>query len=130
MLYYYVDVLACITSSTLTLVDEICLKSLRPLNTGTLDEQNLPKAFNVAFTSLSTMHLDKQQVLQEGGIIQNQRILNSKYDGRMFRRSCPEPIACEKSSVYSDVRTDFHSSRHTDSKRIYFATYWSNEAVT
>lgn len=113
----YFDVLECITSPASTLVDEICLKSLRPLNTGTLDEQNLPKASDVAFTSLPTMHLD-EQVPQEGGIVQNQQILQS------------EPIACEKSLVHSDVRNDCHSSRRTNFMRRYFATYWSNEAVT
>ncbi|KAL1815638.1 hypothetical protein ACET3Z_018212 [Daucus carota] len=116
-------------SSASAPVNGICLESPCPLSPGTLDEHNLLKASDVAFTSLPTMHLDEQQ---EGGILQNNQMLPSDYDGRMLPRSCPEPIACKKSTLYTNVRYDSRSSPLSQCKaqRRIYCTYWSNEAVT
>ncbi|KAL8133763.1 DIS3-like exonuclease 2 [Apium graveolens] len=63
---------------------------------------------------------DEEIVQQEGGIITNQR----------FLRSCPQPIACEKSVADSNARNGYHSSRHSQLQRKYYTSYWSKEAVT
>lgn len=62
---------------------------------------------------------DEDLVQQEGGISTNQQ----------FLRSCPQPIACEKSVVDSNARNGYHSSRHSQIQRKYFTSYWSKEAV-
>lgn len=125
----YVHVLELFSSPASAPVNGICLESPCPLSPGTLDEHNLLKASDVAFTSLPTMHLDEQQ---EGGILQNNQMLPSDYDGRMLPRSCPEPIACKKSTLYTNVRYDSRSSPLSQCKaqRRIYCTYWSNEAVT
>lgn len=108
------------SSSLSTSVNETCLYSLRPLNTNTSNEKSFLQVSNVTFTSLLTLHLDEEIVQQEGGIITNQR----------FLRSCPQPIACEKSVADSNARNGYHSSRQSQVHRKYYTSYWSKEAVT
>lgn len=79
----------------------------------------LPKLSNVTFTSLLTIYID-EELVQEGGITINQQLLIS----------CPQPVPCEKSVADSNSRNGYHSSRHSQIHRIYYTSYWSEEAIT
>ncbi|CAL5338930.1 unnamed protein product [Camellia sinensis] len=97
-------------------------------SSGTPNEQQLPRACNVAFNSLPTIHINEQIAPQEVRSMQNQLLFSSDSGGRMLLKSYPKTIACEESmGLYASK--DFLMSQQTCHQRKYFAPHWSVESV-
>ena len=97
-------------------------------NSGTLNERHLPRASDVAFISLPTMHINEQAAPPEGRSMQNQQLNYSDYCGTMISKSCPEMTACNE-SIGSYASKDCLLSHQICHQRKYFASHWSIESV-
>ncbi|KAL3504124.1 hypothetical protein ACH5RR_033965 [Cinchona calisaya] len=92
------------------------------------NDYQLPRASEVAFNSLPTMHIDRQKSEHEEGSLQNQHIFAADVNGRVFSNSCPEPIS---SQVTIDPNVSVVQSHVGNGKaqQKYFAPHWTEEAV-
>ncbi|XP_057504637.1 DIS3-like exonuclease 2 [Actinidia eriantha] len=97
-------------------------------NSGTLNERHFPRAFDVTFISLPTMHINEQAAPPEGRSMQNQQLNSSDYGGTMISKSYPETTAC-KESIGSYASKDCLLSHEICDQRKYFASHWSIESV-
>ncbi|GFS29599.1 ribonuclease II/R family protein [Actinidia rufa] len=97
-------------------------------SSGTFNEQHLPRACDVAFISLPTMHINEQAAPLEGRSMQNQQLNSSDYGGTMISKPCPETTAC-KESIGSYASKDCLLSHQICHQRKYFASHWSIESV-
>ena len=97
-------------------------------SSGTFNEEHLPRACDVAFISLPTMHINEQAAPPEGRSMQNQQLNSSDYGGTMISKSYPETTAC-KESIGSYASKDCLLSHEICHQKKYFASYWSIESV-
>lgn len=75
----------------------------------------MPRASNIAFTSLPTMHFNEQAAESES--LPVQLTLSPGVGGQIYSGSCPDPI------VYGDPPITSYPQRK------YFASHWPAEAV-
>lgn len=91
---------------------------------GTSNEQQLPRASNIAFNSLPTMHMNEQVATQEDISLQNQHFFSSDHGGRMYSKSCPVTVTCEEST--GSIGSNDFLLPH---QRNFFASHWPSESV-
>lgn len=89
-------------------------------------EQGLPKASDLAFSSLPTMHIVESLDVQSP---ENCRLLPPEFDGRMFAKSCPEPAACVGSPGFITNKGSPLQLLNGYSQGKYFPPHWSMEDV-
>ncbi|XP_050363087.1 DIS3-like exonuclease 2 [Argentina anserina] len=99
------------------------------LGTSPLCEQGLPKASNLAFSSLPTMHIVESPGAQSPG---SRLLLPSDFDGRMFANSCPEPAACGGSPgiLTNKGSSPQHLEGYFQKRYISPPPHWSMEDVS
>ncbi|KAF7114273.1 hypothetical protein RHSIM_RhsimUnG0094900 [Rhododendron simsii] len=106
-------------------VDELPADSSEVVGgSGTSNEQQLPRASNIAFNSLPTMLVNELAATQEGISMQNQHFFLSDFGDRMYSKSCPVTVTCEE-SIGSSGNKDSLLPR----QRNFFAPHWSSESV-
>ena len=99
------------------------------------NENQVPRASDVAFSSLPVMHVTDQKSEREKGSLQNQHSLEADDEnGSVISNCCPEAIVGCQVLKDSDVDVDVDpmpSHRGNGrAQRKYFASHWPEEAVT
>ncbi|XP_004290840.1 PREDICTED: DIS3-like exonuclease 2 [Fragaria vesca subsp. vesca] len=89
-------------------------------------EQGLPKASDLAFSSLPTMHIVESLDVQSP---KNRCLLPPEFDGRMFAKSCPQPAACVGSPGFITNKGSPLQLLNGYSQGKYFPPHWSMEDV-
>ncbi|XP_052204958.1 DIS3-like exonuclease 2 isoform X2 [Diospyros lotus] len=89
---------------------------------GTSNEQALPRASNVAFNSLPTMHIIEHGASHEDRSVHEQQLVAS--GAKMFSRSFPDTITGEEST--ESCATKYFLLYH---QRKYFTPHWSPSAI-
>ncbi|XP_062098740.1 DIS3-like exonuclease 2 isoform X2 [Humulus lupulus] len=95
------------------------------LETRPLDEHGFSNASNVAFNSMPPMHINGQANLEDMQSAQNRISHPSDPCGKMFSKSCFEPVICEGSCK------GFPSQHLMEgyAQKKFFSPHWSLEAV-
>ncbi|XAR55591.1 Exoribonuclease II [Bertholletia excelsa] len=96
-------------------------------SSGMTNEQQLPKASNVAFNSLPTMHITENAAPSEGSTVENQQLFFSDFGGMAFSKSCPETISSE--DPMEPYGKDFIPTRQPSHQQKYFTPHRSTEAI-
>ncbi|XP_027148919.1 DIS3-like exonuclease 2 isoform X2 [Coffea eugenioides] len=99
------------------------------------NENQVPRASDVAFSSLPVMHVTDQKSECEKGSLQNQHSLEADDEnGSVISNCCPEAIfGCQvlkDSDVDVDVDPMPSHRGNGRAQRKYFASHWPEEAVT
>lgn len=88
------------------------------------DENDSNRTTNVAFSSMPTMHINEEMHLGEMQMAQNLAVSGS--GGRIFSKSCPEPVIYRRTSEACSSKDSQMGARNQTGP---FTPHWSTEAV-